>query len=79
MVASVVDISGLSEEQFEDFSSGLTVAINVLKGMYKDASDKLLRNKASSYDDYLQKFQNVQVIDTLIGDLQHLKDRRKET
>ena len=79
MVASVVDISGLSEEQFEDFAGGMTVAINVLKGMHKDAANILLRNKASSYEDYLLKFQKVQVLDTLIGDLQHLKDKRKET
>jgi hypothetical protein len=79
MEASVVDITGLSEEQFEDFAGGMTVAINQLKKMHIDAVNILIRNKASSYDDYLLKFHKVQVIDMLIGDLQHLKDKRKET
>jgi hypothetical protein len=72
-------IDGLSVEQFEDFAGGMTVAIRVLNGMRNDAANVLLRNKASGYDDYLLKFQKVQMLDILIGELTTLKDKRKET
>lgn len=75
----MVDVSGLNAEQFEDFAAGLSFAIRTLKEQRENADEHLLRKKAASYEEYLQKFYKVQAYDEVIADLETLKTRRKES
>lgn len=73
------DTEGLSAEEFEDFASGINYAIRRLKEDRASADQKLLTNKATSYDDYLQKFFKVQAYNDVIADLEGIIKRRKAT
>lgn len=73
----MVDVSGLTQEQFEDLGGGLSLAIRTLTGMQKDAEDILLQQRAASYDDYLRKFEKVQTIRAVVQDLNHIRKQAK--
>lgn len=69
---------GLSPEELQDASTGLTLGIKIARGYADDAREKLCKHKAKSYDEYLQLFHRVETCENLLADLIHLKDKGKD-
>ena len=72
------DLSGLTNEEFDDLAAGLGPAIKRLEGMLKDAENELLGTKAKTYEEYLQKIYKVDAVSSVLGDLQSIRKSKRE-
>jgi len=74
----LVDVKGLSQEEFDDFAAGLSYAIRVLREKAKVADDALLSQRAIDYNEYLKKFTRAQTLSELVAELEDLKKTRRD-
>lgn len=68
----------LSPEELQDASTGLTLGIKIARRFADEARQRLCEHKAKSYDEYLQMYHRVEVCESLLADLTHLKDKGKD-
>lgn len=73
-----LDLENLTPEQLMDAEPGIVMALKILEGQLKDAEAKLLGSRAKDYSEYLQRYHLAEALSTAIGNLKHLKNKRKD-
>jgi hypothetical protein len=74
----MVDITGLTQEEFDDVQPALTIMLRMAKVRADAARDQLCNSRCSDYNEYLKRFYKLEACDEALADLIHLKERGKE-